>query len=180
MTLPAQFSTVERIRNSVPANRDEIRMLCVSTLEPRKNHARLLEAFKHVVARRPDISLRLILVGKAYEEGDHIAEEIEAATRILPIEWRRIATDEALALEYELAHFTIYPSLMEGFGLPIMESLWFGRPCLCASFGVMQELAAGGGCLTVDVTDVQQISHAIERLATDAEISYMIGCVARR
>ena len=43
--------------------------------------------------------------------------------------------------------FTVYPSVEEGFGLPILESLWCGKPAICANFGAMLEVAeAGGGC----------------------------------
>jgi cephalosporin hydroxylase len=57
--------------------------------------------------------------------------------------------------------------VVEGFGMPIVESLWHGRPCICSGDGVMGELAAGGGCLTVDVHDELALSDAIGRLATD-------------
>lgn len=56
------------------------------------------------------------------------------------------------------------------FGIPIVESLWLGRPSLCASDDVMAQLAAGGGCLTVDMTDPAAISNAMERLAVDDDL----------
>jgi glycosyltransferase involved in cell wall biosynthesis len=55
--------------------------------------------------------------------------------------------------------------VLEGFGLPVIESLWFGRPCLCANFGVMAENARGGGCLTVDVRDAKALAAALLELA---------------
>jgi hypothetical protein len=48
--------------------------------------------------------------------------------------------------------------------------LWMGRPCLCHSEGVMNELAAGGGCLTVDMADPAAIEASLERLADDLEL----------
>jgi glycosyltransferase involved in cell wall biosynthesis len=51
-----------------------------------------------------------------------------------------------------------------------MESLWFARPCICASFGVMAENAAGGGCLTVDVNDIARLAGAIMRLEGDLSL----------
>src|SRR4029450_9727556 len=67
----------------------------------------------------------------------------------------------------ESAAFTIYPSLVEGYGLPVAESLWMGRPCLCHSEGVMAELAGDGGWLKGDMTDTAAIERALERLAGD-------------
>jgi len=52
----------------------------------------------------------------------------------------------------ENALFTVYPSLMEGFGIPILESLWHGKPCVCGGNGALGEVARGGGCLIVDQT----------------------------
>jgi hypothetical protein len=86
------------------------------------------------------------------------------------ITWPGLVSDDELAALFETATFTIYPSLVEGYGLPIVESLWLGRPCLCHSHGVMAELAREGGCLTTDMADVTEIEHALERLACDVEL----------
>ena len=48
---------------------------------------------------------------------------------------------------YRECAFAAFPSVEEGYGLPIIESLWFGKPCLCAGFGSMAEIAEAGGCL---------------------------------
>jgi len=54
--------------------------------------------------------------------------------------------------------------------LPIMESLWHGKPCICHSGGVMAELGRDGGCLNVDVTDGDTLAAAVVRLAEDAQL----------
>ena len=77
------------------------------------------------------------------------------------------------------ADFTVYPSLVEGFGLPILESLWLGKPCICHDDGVMAELAAGGGCLTVDMNDPTALARAIEQLATDRSLRDRLSTEAR-
>ena len=59
----------------------------------------------------------------------------------------------------------MFPSELEGVGLPIIESLWFARPCICANFGAMSQTAIGGGCLTTDVRDPQALADAILSLA---------------
>jgi glycosyltransferase involved in cell wall biosynthesis len=78
--------------------------------------------------------------------------------------------DAAVAELYQQSHFSVFPSIIEGFGLPIMESLWNARPCVCANFGVMQELASGGGCLTVDVRDPQTMAAGLRRLITESSL----------
>jgi len=166
--LPGQFG--EQPRRTGPAANagPEIRVLCVSTLEPRKNHLRLLEAFGKLSARRPDLRLRLVLIGNSYAGAPEIAEQVRAAAKLnASIEWLGTIDDARLAAEFENCTFTVYPSLVEGFGLPIVESLWMGRPCLAHNDGVMQELAVPGGCLTTDMTDPESIMRSLERLVTD-------------
>ena len=164
--LPAQFSDSERV--CTPTTRTaEIEVLCVSTIEPRKNHRVLIEAFQ-LLRRRRKLPIRLHLVGNSYAGADGLADWLRAVVDAdEAIVWHGILLDEALGDRYERASFTIYPSLTEGFGLPIMESMWMGRPCLCHDGGVMAELAADGGCLAIDMTNSITICAGIERLATD-------------
>jgi glycosyltransferase involved in cell wall biosynthesis len=146
----------------------ETRIVLVSTLEPRKNHIRLLRAFQTLQARRPELPLRLVLIGNRYAAAPEIAEQVQAATRRdSSVEWLSTIDDARLAVEFKNCSFTVYPSLVEGYGLPIVESLWMGRPCLVHNSGVMREIAGPGGCLTVDMTDPESITLALERMATD-------------
>lgn len=170
--LPGQFGEQSRNNGGPLTNAQAISILCVSTLEPRKNHLRLLQAFQMLRQRRPELPLRLVLIGNRYAGAPEIAEHIELASKADPsIQWHGIADDALLTTEFRRATFTVYPSLVEGFGLPILESLWMGRPCLTHNTGVMSELAAGGGCMTVDMTDINAIASSLEQLATSEELA---------
>ena len=57
--------------------------------------------------------------------------------------------------------------MIEGFGIPVLESMWHGRPCICSATGAVGERALGGGCATVEVTDPNELAGAILRLAQD-------------
>ena len=59
---------------------------------------------------------------------------------------------------------------MEGFGLPIAESLWHGKPAVCGGNGALGEIARDGGCLIVDQTNEIELAAAIERLLSDEEL----------
>lgn len=144
-----------------------IKMLCVSTLEPRKNHFTLLDAYDKAVALRPDLPLELDLVGAPYVEAYHITERAHQAINRHPgrVRWREKVENSLLRALYQGCDFTVYPSLVEGFGLPVIESLWFAAPCVCANFGVMAENAAPGGCLTADVRSSDALAAAIIHLA---------------
>ncbi len=166
--LPAQLGNAKRVRVLPDLDRSECRILCVSTLEPRKNHRTLLAAFRKLVSRRPNIDLKLILIGNRYVGAEELVDLVASEQADgLPLEWLGVVPDDKIVKEYERALFSVYPSTIEGYGLPIMESMWLGRPCVCSDGGVMAELAAEGGCLTVNVQSAEALSRAMERLATD-------------
>jgi glycosyltransferase involved in cell wall biosynthesis len=150
---------------------DAVNILCVSTLEPRKNHKTLLQAFELARSAVSYPKLYLHLVGDRYKDADHIVELVKAATRRDPnIVWHGKITDDQLVKLYRECDFTIYPSILEGFGLAISQSLWNRRPCICANYGAMAETAREGGCLTVDVGNAAKLSDAIVALATDLDL----------
>lgn len=163
--LPAEFDGVTRQPINKQVGKKATSILCVSTLEPRKNHIRLLDAVKALRERRPDLDFSLTLVGNRYAGGDYIAEAVESACKTdSKIKWVGVIDDEALASVYAKSDLTVYASEIEGFGMPILESVWYGKPCLCHSSGVMAELALGGGVATVDMTDTNAMSAKLEEL----------------
>jgi glycosyltransferase involved in cell wall biosynthesis len=144
-----------------------IRLLCLCTLEPRKNHLKLLQALEQL----EDLDWELTLVGNAYRGAPEIEKAVQAAVSRNPrIRWMQQVEDETVRDLYQQAHFSIFPSVIEGYGLPIMESLWNARPCVCANFGVMEELARGGGCATTDVRQVKSLAETLRQLMTDAAL----------
>jgi glycosyltransferase involved in cell wall biosynthesis len=176
--LPGEFGDGGRDLTPLPVG-ERIDILCVSTIEPRKNHRRLIEAFKWLRARRPDLNCSLTLVGNKYAEAFDLADWVQAQCDVdSSLRWLGIVSDEKLQTLYRDSSFTVYPSIVEGFGMPIVESLWYGRPCLCANSGVMAELAAEGGCVTVDVTDVGAIADGLEQLCTDVGLRQRLSTQA--
>jgi glycosyltransferase involved in cell wall biosynthesis len=168
--LPGEFGGSERV-SQPPTASARIQILCVSTLEPRKNHRRLIEACLLLEKNYPDLDWVLTLVGNKYAGAFEIADWIEEVGAANPrVRWLGIVDDPTLHQLYAEASFTVYPSIIEGFGIPILESIWHGRPCICSLDGVMGELAREGGCLTTDVQDVQALSETIATLARDYQL----------
>jgi FkbM family methyltransferase len=167
--LPGQFTETPRITKPSPAlSSDSVTILCVGTVEPRKNHEILLEAFD-LADRCSGTDLKLIIVGRRTEPD--LFERINAFIADRPnIVWKEDVDDADLHALQLACDFTVYPSIEEGFGLPILESLWYAKPCICANFGAMQEAAEGGGCLMVDVQSVEALAQAIQHLATDPRL----------
>lgn len=180
-TLASEIGNAPReTRPKEPDPAAPIKMLCVSTLEPRKNHYTLLEAFDKAVAARPDLPLELDLVGAPYVQARHIVERTHQSMNRHPgrVRWREKVEHSLLRQLYRECDFTVYPSLVEGFGLPVIESLWFAAPCICANFGVMAENAAPGGCLTADVRHADALAAAILKLAADPALRRRLSAEA--
>jgi glycosyltransferase involved in cell wall biosynthesis len=79
-------------------------------------------------------------------------------------------SDQELRRHYYESWFSVFPSELEGFGLPIQESLQHGTPCLCASWGAMGEVALGGGCVTCDVTSTDSLAVHMEKLVLEEDL----------
>jgi len=61
----------------------------------------------------------------------------------------------------------VFPAIAEGCGLPLLESLWMGVPCVCSDLAVLRENTAGGGCLPVAVNDRAKWKAALRRVLTE-------------
>ena len=142
-------------------------ILSVGTFEPRKNHLTLLRAAE--ILWKNGLSFELQLIGRSTGYYGHkVISPIKQLQRAgYQIRWLKHVDDRTLHRTYRSCRFTVYPSRMEGFGLPIAESLWHGKPCVCGGNGALGELARPGGCLIVDQTNPDALAHAMRTLLTD-------------
>ena len=172
---------VDPSRTAEPTLRDGVaQLLCVSTLEPRKNHRRLLDALQDLPNAGADAAWSLVLVGNRYAGDEDVAPRVEQAAATDPrVTWRGVVDDDELVRLYRSSWATLYPSEVEGFGLPIVESLAHGRPVLCGNTGAIGELARGGGCLAVDVTETGSLRDGLRDLLADRELHARLAAEAR-
>jgi FkbM family methyltransferase len=181
LPLPGEFKQHSRVLVADNSGaRKEVTILCVGTIEPRKNHEVLLRAFEQA-QKFSGIPMKLVLVGSSHSIQPELAQRVRAIVRDNPrINWEENADDKRLHELQSACDFTVYPSVEEGFGLPILESLWYAKPCICADFGAMAEAASGGGCLTVDVRDSAALADAIRFLANDIDARKKLTADATR
>ncbi len=148
-----------RARRGLP----ERLILYVGTLEPRKNLVRLVQAF----ARLSDAEGPFLALAGARgwydEEIFATVERLNLGDRVL---FPGYIPNEELPLWYNAARVFAYPSLYEGFGMPVLEALACGTPVLTSTTSSLPE-AAGEGALLVDPTDVGAIADGLHRLLTD-------------
>jgi glycosyltransferase involved in cell wall biosynthesis len=172
---PIEISVAEH-RSATESSRALI--VSVGSFEQRKNHLALLRGA--AVLWRNGLSFELCLIGRSTGFGWKVVREIRRLqSEGWPVRWLKHVDDETLHGAYLDCRFTVYPSLAEGFGLPIMESLWYGKPCLCGGNGALGEAARGGGCLIVDQTSDDSLADGIKRLLLDQPL-YLRLCQEAR
>lgn len=144
-------------------------ILCVSTLEPRKNIDLLLTAFEQLKDR--GLEHDLVLIGK---EGWHVAPLLE---RMEKSRWASamlrpgFVPDTALGAWYAHAACVVYPSLYEGFGLPVLEAQAAGVPLIVTDTEASREVA-GDGALFVPLHDSAALAEAILCVMQDPQKSH--------
>jgi glycosyltransferase involved in cell wall biosynthesis len=153
----------------VRADRTEPLVVCVGRLEPHKNHDTLLHAVERLWHEGVRFDLRI--VGGPGWTTERVEDQLIRLHRLgASVSWMRGVGDDELWQLIRDAWFTVFISLHEGFGLPVAESLACGTPVLTTAYGSQGEIAAGGGCLTVDPRDDDAVGDALRRLLTDSEL----------
>jgi glycosyltransferase involved in cell wall biosynthesis len=142
-----------------------VRILAIGTLQPRKNLLRLLAAVRRVAAERP---VHLRVVGPDGYQASVIRDAL-AGARDVAVDVVGFVSDEDLPTEYAAADMLVYPSLYEGFGLPVVEAMAMGLPVVTSTRGALPEVA-GDAALIVDPLDEAAIAAAIARLTDDDEL----------
>jgi glycosyltransferase involved in cell wall biosynthesis len=137
-------------------------VLFVGTLEPRKNLVRLVEAF----ARVRDGQVGLVLAGGKGWLYDELFAQVESLGLNEKVIFAGYVPNEELPLWYNAATLLAYPSLYEGFGLPVLEAQACGTPVLTSNVSSLPE-AAGDAALMVDPYDVEALAEGLNRLLTD-------------
>jgi glycosyltransferase involved in cell wall biosynthesis len=156
--LPTEEVEAFRARRELP----ERYVLFVGTLEPRKNLERLVEAFSQVYDGRT----RLVLAGGRGWLYDHLYREVEELSLGGAVLFPGYVPSEELPLWYNAATALAYPSLYEGFGMPVTEAQACGLPVLTSNASSLPE-AAGEAALLVDPRNVEEIAAGLNRLLRD-------------
>ncbi len=160
-------------------------ILAVGTVEPRKNYPRLLAAFRQLRGRhgalpfiidgRPGVP-QLVIAGRpGWAYGDTLQRiAAEPGVRYLGH-----VDESTLSGLYESASVLAFPSLYEGFGLPLLEAMAHGVPAVVGAAGALPELALGAA-IAVKPDDVGAIAAGLERLLADESLRLKLGAEGRR
>jgi len=160
---PPETVAAVRARYGLP----ERCLLCVGTIEPRKNLTRLLAAFESIHAER--LTDGLVIVGKrGWLYGDFFAALEQSPVRDAVI-FPGYVPDADLPAVYAGAQALVFPSLYEGFGLPVLEAMACGTPVVASRVSSIPEVG-GEAALYFDPADVEGMVETIRRLLRDADL----------
>jgi O-antigen biosynthesis alpha-1,2-rhamnosyltransferase len=166
LTLGAELKLVDGevrsdVRDLFQADGDSNPYLMVATFDPRKNHHYLLDAFDLLWKTRDD--LRLCLIGRV----GSLCEDVVCRIRNHPAYGKKLFAfhdikDADLQHCYKACRGVIFPSIVEGFGLPIVESLWFGKKTFASDTPIHREVGKTD-CVYFDLKDPASLVAEIER-----------------
>ena len=163
LNLPKSFEIIKR-KYDLPNNY----FLCLSTLEPRKNIAGIIEAYL-VWQESTQVDVALVVAGKKYPE---IFNETKLKKHP-NIHLTGFIDEEDKALLYQHALAFLYPSLYEGFGLPILEAMQCGTPVITSDATSMPEVAEEAAIL-VNPNDIKEIKRAMHEVYRDEQLRHRL------
>jgi len=156
---PREKTEVDKVREKFGIESEYL--LCVGTREPRKNLERLLAAFVEIADANKELSL--VVVGK-YGWGEDSAKLKNKNSKFENrVKFLGFVEKEDLACLYSGAAAFVFPSLYEGFGLPILEAMSCRCPVVTSAVGAMKEIANGAAVL-VDPESVSSIAGGISKI----------------
>lgn len=142
-------------------------ILSVGVIEPRKNHAKLIQAYA-LLKSRPSFEHKLVIAGRRGWLSDdvfRVVEELKLTSDVIFL--GHILESDLVAL-YNLADVFAYPSLYEGFGLPVLEAMACGTPVVSSDSSSLPEVVGDAG-LMITPDDVEGLAAAIERAIFDSQ-----------
>lgn len=137
-------------------------LLFVGTLEPRKNVKTLIKAYD-TFKRNPSVEHQLVLIGKKGWKSKEIFDAIDESPYKSDILVLGYADKRNLPVLYSMAEVFVYPSLYEGFGLPVLEAMACGTPVITSNISSLTEVGASAA-LFIDPDSVEELSETIEML----------------
>jgi glycosyltransferase involved in cell wall biosynthesis len=148
--------------------------LHVGVMEKRKNLGMLIEAFGKLVAHEQYKDLKLVLVGsrgtrKTLDDHDHLKDLVEKLHLEEKVIFPGYVTEEELSGYFENAIAYVFPSLNEGFGLPVLEAFSFGLPVIISKQGALMEVA-GDAAMVLEENTKEALQSAMVRLLEDPNL----------
>lgn len=167
VALGADFDGSHRVQRDPLIDRGTPSLLCVGIVEPRKNQTLLLAVAEALW--RDGLNFELHVVGRVNPHfGQPVRRRMAALQKREPrFHFHAQAGDRELGRLYANARAVVFPTIAEGCGLPLLEALWRGVPCVCSDLPVLRENADGGGCLVAKLNDAADWQAKLRTVLTE-------------
>ena len=139
----------------------------MGTIEPRKNLSFLIKVFEYLKSKY-SIPHHLYLIGKKGWKSESFFEILKKSPYSQDIILEGFLSDEELSAYYTQADCFVFPTLYEGFGLPILEAMQYGCPVVASNNSSLPEVVGEGGVLA-DETSVEKFAEAIDKIISNAD-----------
>ncbi len=136
---------------------------------PHKNHHMLLTAYSVFIRKNPQYNLHLVFTGALLETNKTIKDAVQQMGLSENVHFLGYLSEDELAAILAGCQFVIFPSLFEGFGIPVAEAMSFGKPVLCSNVTSLPEVG-GEAALYFDPRRPEQIVSAMEKIYAEASI----------
>ena len=168
---PASEEEIKKIKADLGLPDNYI--ITLGTLQPRKNLEALIDAFARLKKDKA-IPHKLVIVGEKGWNNEKLLTKLAGLDIAEDIVLTGFIEDNQLPSLYSGATALVYPSLYEGFGLPVLEAMACGVPVACSNTSSLPEIA-GEAALLFDPTDVDQIYSSIQKLLLDEKLRKTLG-----
>ena len=154
--------------------------LYVGSVHPRKNILSILQAFELLKTKHNSLSHQLVIAGRKAWGNDELFRYLRKMSYQSQVHWYENETHETIAKLYAGATALIYPSMYEGFGLPVLESIACGVPVITSIDSPMSEIASDCGIM-INPHNYQEIYQAMLQFATNDTLhaKYALICLER-
>jgi glycosyltransferase involved in cell wall biosynthesis len=157
-----------RIRLDLPVSY----ILYVGTIEPRKNLAVLVDAYKRLIHRNPDVP-SLVIAGRLGWDYEGLLSKLDSSELRGRVHLAGYVCQQDLPWYYAAASLFVYPSVQEGFGFPPLEAMACGIPVISSNTSSLDEILRGAAEL-VDTQKMDALAEAMDRVLRDsAQRSYL-------
>ncbi|GAK49312.1 glycosyl transferase group 1 [Candidatus Moduliflexus flocculans] len=145
-------------------------ILCIGTLQRRKNIPRLIHAF-YLLKQKHQIPHKLVLIGQQYRDlpEDEIFSMVTRLSLQQEVIWTGYVPDQDMPALINGAEAFVLPSLYEGFGMPVLEAMACGVPVACSNTSSLPEVA-GNAAMLFDPYSVDNMAERLHQLLTDRDL----------
>jgi glycosyltransferase involved in cell wall biosynthesis len=134
-----------------------------------KNHQLLFASYGIFVSNNPEKRLDLVLTGTLDDTQKELRKQVKCMGLEHRVHFLGYLNEDELISVWKKCLFLIFPSLYEGFGIPVLEAMQFGKPVLCGNTTSLPEVA-GSAALYFDPRKPAELAQCIERIATDPQL----------